>query len=92
MMLPKVPLPPSRLHVLRRLSRPVKGSRNAHFAATEQTLSAGFVDDEEELKGRPVAADDDDEDATQLDSLDAAADAEDEDEEEVQVCCNACLT
>lgn len=65
------------------------GSRNAHFAATEQTLSAGFVDDEEELKGRPVAADDDDEDATQLDSLDAAADAEDEDEEEVQVCCAA---
>ena len=65
------------------------GSRNAHFAATEQTISAGFADDEEELKGRPVAADDDDEDATQLDSLDAAADAEDEDEEEVQVCCAA---
>ena len=71
---------------------PVKGPRTAHSAAADRTSAAEFVDNEEELKGRPVAADDDDEDATQLDSLDAAADAEDEDEEEVQVCCNACLT
>ena len=69
---------------------PAKGSRTAHFAAAHRTPCAGFVDHEEELKDRPVAADDGDEDATQLDSLDAAADAEDEDEEEVQVCCNAC--
>ena len=69
---------------------PMKGRNGLILLQLTGFLSAGFVEDEEEVKGRPVAAEDDDEeDGSPIDSLDAAADAEDEDEEGVQVCCNA---